>query len=182
MSNRWEDEQAAWFVLRSQTKREHIAAKILANIEDVEVFCPRIRFKKATRRGKIWWVEPMFPGYLLAKFHFPTLSRQVTASHGISGIVNFGGETPYLSDDVVEQIQNLIKEHSEEDIIEFKPNIEEGDEIEVADGAFKGVTGTVIEPLPSQERVKVLIELLGQPQVIDVDLYSLLLPRRPKIG
>ena len=178
---RWNDESPEWFVLRSQTKREHIAAKILGDIEGVEVFCPRIRYKKATRRGKIWWVEPLFPSYLLAKFHYPTLSRQVTASHGIINIVNFGGQTISLKEEVVTQIRALVQDHStEEDIIEFKPSISVGDEVEVADGAFKGVTGTITEPLSAQERVKVLIDLLGQPQIIEVDLYSLLLPQRPQ--
>jgi len=180
MNDRWNDEEAQWFVLRSQTKREHIAAKILTDLEGVEVFCPRIRYKKATRRGKIWWIEPLFPGYLLAKFHFPTHSRQVTASHGISTIVNFGTETPYLAEEIVEGIRTMVHSEAEEEIIEFSPKIEEGDEVEVADGAFKGVSGTVIEPIPSQDRVKILIELLSQPQIIEVDLYSLLLPRRPE--
>ncbi len=180
MSNRWNDEQPEWFVLRSQTKREHIAAKILSDIEGVTVFCPRVRYKKATRRGKIWWVEPLFPGYLLAKFHYPTQFRQVTSSHGISQVVNFGGDVPHLSEEIVDQIREYIQEGTEEDIIEFAPVISEGDEVEISDGAFQGISGTVIAPLPAQERVQILIELLGQPQVVEVDLYSLLLPRRPE--
>lgn len=180
MSNRWDDEEANWFVLRSQTKREHIAAKILADIEGVEVFCPRIRFKKATRRGKIWWVEPMFPGYLFAKFNYPDRYRQVTASHGITNVVNFGNRIPDLSDTVIDQLKALVMEQTDEEIIEFKPVITPGDEVEISEGAFKGVEGVVIEPISAQERVKVLIELLGQEQVVDIDLYSLLLPRRPQ--
>jgi transcriptional antiterminator RfaH len=42
-----------WFCVRTQTKREHIAAGHLREIEGVEVFCPRLRYRKATRRGKI---------------------------------------------------------------------------------------------------------------------------------
>jgi len=178
--DRWNDEEASWFVLRSQTKREHIAAKILKDLDGVEVFCPRIRYKKVTRRGKIWWMEPLFPGYLFAKFHYPERYRQVTASHGVSTIVQFGGRTPDLPERVISHIRELIKEHSEEEVIEFKPIIEKGDEIEIADGAFKGIEGVVIEPVSGEERVKILIELLGQEQVVEVDLYALLLPRRPQ--
>ena len=35
------------------------------------------------------------------------------------------------------------------------------------------------EVLPARERVKVLLEFLGREQVIEVDLFSLLLPRKP---
>ena len=37
----------------------------------------------------------------------------------------------------------------------------------------------VVEVLPARERVKVLLEFLGREQVIEVDLFSLLLPRKP---
>ena len=34
----------SWFCLRTQPKREHIAAACLRQIPEVEVFCPRVRF------------------------------------------------------------------------------------------------------------------------------------------
>ncbi len=180
MNERWNDEEAHWFVLKSQTKREHIAAKILADVEDVEVFCPRIKFQKATRRGKIWWVEPLFPGYLFAKFLYRERYRHVTSSHGISQVVSFGGRIPALPDEAISELQRQAQEHSEDDTIEFKPSVEAGDEVELSDGPFKGIQATVQEPLPSTERVRILIEFLGEEQVVEVDLFSLILPQRPK--
>ena len=35
-------EPKEWFCLRTQTKREHIAAAILDRLDEIEVFCPRI--------------------------------------------------------------------------------------------------------------------------------------------
>jgi len=58
----------AWYCVRTQTKREHLAAKSLKQLEGVEAFCPRLKYRKATRRGKIWWIEAMFPGYIFAFF------------------------------------------------------------------------------------------------------------------
>jgi len=180
MQERWNDSSPHWFALKSQTKREHIAAKILDGIEGVNVFCPRIRFKKATRRGKIWWMEALFPGYLFAQFHFPELSRQVLASHGITGIVNFGGQIPHLPDSLIDQLKHQAQAASDQDdVILFTPSISAGDEVEIAQGAFQGVQGTVIEPNSAHDRVKILIELLGQEQVVDIDLYELLLPKKP---
>jgi len=177
--NRWNDEEPHWFVLKSQIKREHIASKILSDVEGVETFCPRIKYKKATRRGKIWWVEPLFPGYLFARFLYQEYYRQVASSHGILKIVSFGGKVPHLSEGLLEQIRKQIKESSDEEMIEFKPTIEKGDEVEISSGPFKGLSGVVEEPLAADERVKVLIEFLGQEQLVDVDLFSLLLPKRP---
>jgi len=39
--------------------------------------------------------------------------------------------------------------------------------------------GMIIEVLPIAERVKVLLEFLGQTHAVDVDIFTLLLPRRP---
>jgi hypothetical protein len=39
----------------------------------------------------------------------------------------------------------------------------------------------VLSIAPAAERVKVLMDFLGQPQVIDLDLFSILMPRRPII-
>jgi hypothetical protein len=39
--------------------------------------------------------------------------------------------------------------------------------------------GTVVAIPSATERVKILLEFLGQPQAVDIDLFSLLLPRRP---
>ena len=59
-----------WFCLRAQPKREHIAAACLRQNSEVEVFCPRVRFRKHTNRGPVWFVESMFPGYLFARFDY----------------------------------------------------------------------------------------------------------------
>ncbi len=172
----------AWFVVRCQTKREHIAAGHLRELEGIEVFCPRLRYRKATRRGKIWWVEPMFPGYLLAKFSIAEMERAVTFCQGVRGLVRFGPEIPPVPESFVESIKQEIrnrKDSTEEELVTLSPTIELGDEVEVAIGPFQGMQGTVISVPSATERVKILLEFLGAPQAVDMDLFSILLPRRP---
>ena len=64
-------------------------------------------------------------------------------------------------------------------MITLTPTIEPGDEVEVATGPFQGMQGTVISVPSATERVKILLEFLGQPHAVDMDLFSILLPRRP---
>ena len=89
MNSEEEELDPKWYCLRTQTKREHIAAAALNHYfrGEIEVFCPRIKFKKPTRRGVIWWVEPLFPGYFLAKFDVVTHLREVLHLNGVSGAV-----------------------------------------------------------------------------------------------
>ena len=171
-----------WFCVRCQTKREHIAARHLRELEGIEVFCPRLRYRKATRRGKIWWVEPMFPGYVLAKFDIAEMERAVTFCQGVRGLVRFGSETPPVPESFVEAMKREILNRNgavAEELVTLTPIIEIGDEVEVAHGPFQGMQGTVIAIPSASERVKILIEFLGNPQAVDMDLFSILLPRRP---
>jgi len=170
-----------WFCVRTQTKREHIAAGHLREVAGVEVFCPRLRYRKATRRGKIWWVEPLFPGYVLAKFKLDEMERAVTFCQGVRGLVRFGAIIPAVPESFVESLRQDVRNRSEDDeeLFSVSPVIEIGDEVEIAHGPLQGMRGTIISVAPAAERVKILLEFLGQPQAVNVDLFSILLPRRP---
>ena len=173
-------EEAAWYCLRTQIKREHIAAASLQALGEIEVVCPRVRYKKVTRRGKIWWVEPLFPGYLLARFALAEHGRAVSYAKGVSRILRFGERVPTVPARFVEDLRaELAKVKGGEELITLQPTAEPGDEVELAEGPLQGMTGTVIEVRPAEERVRIFVEFLGQDQPIDVDLYALLLPRKP---
>lgn len=181
MSGNPQTRQPEWFCVRAQTKREHIAANHLRELEGVEVFCPRLRYRKATRRGKIWWVEPLFPGYLLAKFNLTEMERAVTFCQGVRGLVRFGAEIPPVPDSFVESLRREIRNRpeGEEELLSVAPVIQIGDEVEVAHGPLRGMRGTIVSVAPAAERVKILLEFLGQQHAVDMDLFSILLPRRP---
>lgn len=173
----------AWYCLRAQTKREHIAAASLRGLEGVEVLCPRLRFRKTTRRGKVWWVEPLFPGYLLAKFDLGEQGRAVGYANGVTRILSFGERTPAVPDGFVEDLRRELARSSEEgEVLCVQVSVEPGDEVELAEGPLRGASGRVIDVAPAKDRVRILVEFLGQEQPVDVDLFSLLLPKRPVGG
>jgi transcriptional antiterminator RfaH len=181
MSTERNNHHPAWFCVRTQTKREHIAANHLRELEGIEVFCPRLRYRKATRRGKIWWVEPLFPGYLLARFSLAEMERAVTFCQGVRGLVRFGPEIPPVPDSFVESLRNEIRNRpeGEEELLSVAPVLQVGEEVEIAHGPLQGMRGTIVSVAPAHERVKILLDFLGQPHAIDVDLFSVLLPRKP---
>ncbi len=176
-----ETSRPEWFCVRAQTKREHIAANHLRELEGIEVFCPRIRYRKATRRGKIWWLEPLFPGYLLARFNLEEMERAVTFCQGVRGLVRFGSDVPHVPEAFVRSLIQQVGQRSSDDaeLITLAPAINIGDEVEVANGPFQGMKGTIVTVAPAAERVKVLLEFLGQVQPVDLDLFSILTPGKP---
>ncbi|TAE91589.1 MAG: hypothetical protein EAZ81_05725 [Verrucomicrobia bacterium] len=173
------NDDAQWYVVRTQTKRERLAAGYLRALDDIEVFCPVIRYRKATRRGKVWWEEALFPSYLLARFDLDAMQNVVAYTQGVRGFVKFGSVIPAVPLWFVEELQKTWKQEAEDETLLIAPSIHIGDEVELAHGPLQGLKGSIVEVLPSNERVKVLLDFLGQPQMVDVDLFSLLLPRRP---
>ncbi len=171
-----EEPELFWYCVKAQTKREHIAARHLRDLDAVEVLCPQIRYRKATRRGKVWFQEALFPGYLFAKFDRNENERAVKYAFGVRGLVHFGSQVPHVPDEFMDELQQRMEERGGE-IIEVAPKIEVGSEVEVADGPLAGESGKVLEVIPGKDRVLMLIEMLGQSQTVSVDLFSLILPR-----
>ncbi|MBK1790311.1 transcription termination/antitermination protein NusG [Persicirhabdus sediminis] len=167
-----EQPQLAWYCVRCQPKREHIAAGQLRQLDGVEVICPRLKYRKATKRGKIWWLEAMFPGYLFAKFDRQKMERAVRYAYGVLTIVKFGDFMPTINEEFIHALQSQLEEG---ETVVLKPSIEIGDEVEVAYGPLEGMQGEVVELLGGNDRVRMLIEMLGSRQVVDVDLFSLIL-------
>jgi transcriptional antiterminator RfaH len=148
-----------WFCLKTQSKREHIAAVFLRQSSEVEVFCPRLRFRKQTTRGPVWFVESMFPGYLFAKFNYATLNRQVVHAPGVNGFVRFGDRLGLLPDALIAEIKIHV---SGDEIVEVNQGLESGQNVEVAQGPFQGFEALVTRFIGAKDRVEILIEWMGR--------------------
>jgi transcriptional antiterminator RfaH len=149
----------SWFCLRAQPKREHIAAACLRQISDVETFCPRLRFRKITNRGPVWFIEAMFPGYLFARFEYAVCNRRIKQSPGVSGFVQFGERLALLPEALVNDIKSQT---AEDDVVEINPALEPGRPVQVARGPLQGLEAVITRLIPARERVEILIEWMGR--------------------
>jgi transcriptional antiterminator RfaH len=109
------------------------------------------------------------------------MERAVTFCQGVRGLVRFGSEIPPVPEIFVDSLRKEVGNRSEDngELFSVSPIIEVGDEVEIAHGPLQGMRGTIVSVAPAAERVKILLEFLGHPQAVDVDLFSILLPRRP---
>ena len=149
----------SWFCLRGQPKREHIAAACLRQISEIEVFCPRLRFRKPTTRGPIWFVEPMFPGYLFARFDYATFNRRVSQSPGVSGFVQFGDRLALLPDSLISEIKIRT---GQDELVEVNRALEPGQNVQITQGPFQGLEALVTRLISARDRVEILIEWMGR--------------------
>ena len=148
-----------WFCLRAEPKREHLAATALRRRFGIECLSPRLRFRKLTQRGPVWFVEAMFPGYLFAKFVYSTQYRAVESSHGVRGILRFGERLATLPEDTVIALQS--KAGAEEVVtVDSSPKI--GQPVQLIEGPFQGLEVVVTQLLPARERIRVLLEFFAR--------------------
>lgn len=118
----------AWYCVRSQNKHEHIAAAHLRMLEGVTVFSPRIRFKRATRRGVVWVTEGMFPGYLFARFGLSEMHLQVRYAHGVIGIIRFGDRYSTIEEGALAPLWS----HTDfSDVMELNYELSQGDRVNI---------------------------------------------------
>jgi transcriptional antiterminator RfaH len=167
--------ELAWYCVRSQLKHEHIAAAHLGLIPGVEVFNPRLRLSRSTRRGRVWSTESLFPNYLFARFNLESKLEKVRYTPAVKMVVQFGNVVPTIPDGVIQQLQRDVEETKSKVLVEAP---EEGEEVEVADGAFKGLNGRVARVLPAKQRVQILLDFMGRSIAAELSLEMLLFRKR----
>lgn len=168
-------EQLQWYCLRAQPKREHMAARLLESQWGIEVCLPRIAHRKKTIRGPVRFIEPLFPGYLFARFSILPMLSAVRATGGVSGVVHFKGKIIAVDDNVVEEMLRLSPDGK---VIEVDDQPRPGDTVVVAGGAFAGLRALVQTYHPAKERVRVLLEFLGRPTEVELPASLVVLSER----
>ena len=172
-----DEQRLIWFCLKAVPKHEHLAAASLRKNLSLECFAPRIRFRKSTRRGPVWFTEAMFPSYLFARFVYAANHRQVQHMAGVSTIVRFGDQIAALPDATILALRHAS---NDEETFVIEPEVRVGDEVRIATGAFHGLEAVVTQVLPAKERVKVLLEFLGRSVEAEIPLPEIvptILPR-----
>jgi transcriptional antiterminator RfaH len=154
-----------WFCLKAEPKREHLAATALRRRFEIECLSPRLRFRKLTQRGPVWFVEAMFPGYLFAKFVYSTQHRAVESSHGVRGIVRFGERLATLPEETVMALQSKA---GAEEVVTIDSSLKIGQPVHIIEGPFQGLEVVVTQVLPAKERVRVLLDFLGRSLEMEV--------------
>jgi transcriptional antiterminator RfaH len=176
VSNITPDNAPAWFCVRSRPKHEHIAAARLREA-GLEVFLPRLRFKKGSVRGPVWVTEALFPNYLFARFNLRASLRLVRSAAGVSHVVHFGEITPAVPDDVVNELRARL---GAEELHVIPENFAPEDRVQISGGVMHGLSAVITQIMPAKERVKVLLEFLGQQTVVEVDARAVVREGGPR--
>jgi len=158
--------QLAWYCARTQPKHEHIAAANVSRRLGLEVFHPRLRLERATRRGVVRTVEPLFPCYIFVRCELREHLSQIRYVSGISSLVHFGDRIPAVPEAVVDELRQCFET---EEPMSVGDRLCAGDEVTLVEGALMGSRGLVVKVMPAKQRVQVLLDFLGRTTLAEVD-------------
>lgn len=171
--------EPGWFCFAALPKKEHIAAGLLRQDPAIECFCPRISYIKKTRRGKVRFVEPVFPGYLFLYADLQQHYRRIRAVHGIRDIIAFGGKIPSVPQAFIEALKQQFNLEDRHDLP--APVLRAGQKVVLTEGPFKDIEAIISGEVDARNRVRLLLEFLGQQLEIKVPAEQVFIPtEQPK--
>jgi transcriptional antiterminator RfaH len=164
--------EPGWYCFKALPKKEHIAADLLRREAALETLCPRIAYMKKTRRGKVRFVEPLFPGYVFVKADLREAYRRIRATAGIRDVVAFGERLPRIPEGFIEELRARLDNENLRALPE--PVVRPGQEVTILEGPFKQWNAIVSGELDARQRVALLLDFLGRQMEIRIPVSDVL--------
>ena len=137
-----------------------LAAGLLETRLAAKIFLPEARQHV---RGQLRR-KPFFPGYLFVQLDMTQVEMQtINTTPGVIRLVSFGGSPQPVSPRVIHALQQRLQEIDDQGGLP-RHRFHEGDRVRLKDGPLAGLEAVFVGPMRPAERVRVLLEFLGQEQ------------------
>jgi len=171
-----------WYVVHTKARQELLAASLLEQHQAVTVLLPQVRQRT---RGQMR-PAPLFPGYLFVELDLEqSEASAVNNTPGVVRLVAFGGVPKPVPGRVIEALQARLDEIDAQGGLPQHP-FRVGDRVRLKEGPLAGLEAVFVGPMRPAERVRVLLEFLGQEQETLVPVEDLepaggpATPKRPR--
>ena len=152
---------AQWYALHSKPRKEELLWEQLG-LHKIESYHPRIRIQPVNPRARKF--KAYFPGYTFAyvdleQTHLSTFRWMP----GAAGIVSFDGVPSHVPQDMIAAIRRRVDEINAAGG-ELFDGLNPGDVVTVHEGPFTGYEAIFNARISGEDRVRVLLKLLGRQQ------------------
>ncbi len=149
-----------WFCLHTELRQEDKVSRILQREFDLEVFSPRIRFRRMRAGRPLWTTEALFPVYYsLPASIILIVLKQAKMLTGVTRVVHFGDRPTPIDDAIMADLRALVQDNETVEVQNADP--QPGSEVVVVGGPMRGLRALVTRVMPARQRVAILLELLG---------------------
>ena len=152
-----------WYLIKTKPRQENVAIKNLEN-QEYSTYCPTVKIKNNN--------VVLFPGYIF--IHLDKKQENwspIRSTIGVLNFVRFGLNYAQVPDTVIEFLKanQLVNKEKLINLNKFKS----GEKVQIIDGVFKNCVA-IFKSSKSEERVILLMNLLGQQQTITIKQESVI--------
>ena len=154
-----------WHLTFCKPNQEHIAEQNLLR-QGFDVYLPQVTQKQVLKEQVVVEVKAMFPRYLFVKARDEQVSlAAIRSTIGAIGLVRFGVEPAVVNPSLIEHLKGVESALNQGGPAEI---FKVGDQVEITDGPFKGLSAKVLKSV--NERVKVLMEFMSQQHKVNLSV------------
>ncbi len=160
---RIQHEQPAWYALKTGPRKEKKLNEELQK-SGIETYMPLSRELRQWSDRKKWVEEPMFRGYIFVRTVTNDFIKALNHD-GAVHFVKFNGRHSVIPEEQIEFIRKIVSNKIRYEVSEEK--FEEGDPVEVVQGALKGLKGVWVHK-KSKYNVAIHIEQLSRTLTVEI--------------
>ena len=152
-----------WYLIKIKPRQENVAITNLEN-QNYHVYCPSAKINNK--------IKVLFPGYLFINLDEASENwAPIRSTKGVLNFVRFGLSYAKISNKLI----NFIKENEFKTTERIKNlnDFKSGDKVQITDGVFKNCVA-IFKSSRSEDRVILLMNLLGQQQTINIKQKSVI--------
>jgi transcriptional antiterminator RfaH len=162
-----------WYAVSTKPHQEKRAELHIKQC-GIECFLPLLKGDKIIRRTRKTVIEPLFPGYLFARFDLDRYYRAVSYATGVRKIVDFGAGPVELDATMID----AIKERLNDGYVTLMPvRPVRGQVVHIKGGPLAGVEAVFVREMTGRNRVLLLLNTLGFHAKLTLNIDQVRLPQ-----
>ena len=147
-----------WYAMQTKANKEKEVEKRLSDF-NLEVYLPWMRSRRRIGTRFQWILIPLFPGYLFCRLDLVICGKAARYCPGVKDFLRFGNQIA----EVDPRIIMSLRERCPGGVALIEPvAAKPGDPVKINEGPFSGLEAIFERALKGNERVAVLLEILGR--------------------
>jgi len=161
-----------WYTIYTKPNAEYKVASFLQN-HGIEIFLPEVRIINSSV-SKPSPKEIFFPCYIFVNICLETEGlSSLQWLPGVRNIVSFDSEPVMIPEYIINEIRQKLKLIDESGNRDSRESFKSGTSVRIISGPFRDMVGQFDRSTSSEDRVQILLEILGRLNRVQIDVSEL---------
>ena len=160
----------SWYLIYTKPRKELVAQENLER-QGFMTYLPRIERSRKRNGKRVTSVEAFFPRYLFISLNKTSDNwSSIRSTVGVANIIRFTQYPAVVSESLISFL--MTQENPDSGFHDEDSKFKSGNSVRITDGALTGYEG-VFKAKTGEERVSILLEVMGNQSEVKVDMDSL---------